>query len=124
MPLIEITPATLNYYDKEESIKNILSMLAQDYPHFHIIANIPYVIYDFLIIRTRPIIQVVKIESMNPYEKQVDTNIQEVYAVSIFDPKEDISKFDFSSTAAFTKCHIIASDEKGLKRRLNSETNN
>lgn len=120
MPLIEINkPSDRFPFDKHKIAQAVITLIREEFPAWKVISSKDEDDgYDLLLIRNLTIQRMIRINSLNPFEKEEEQIIQQVVAISFVDPLEELNKEVFKTTEGWTKSHLIISDITSLRRRL------
>lgn len=108
-------------FDKEAIIENILQQIEKNYSDEYFAFECPItdtdkVVCDIVLIKSSIYTIKTPPSAMKLCNLELEKKLQQVIAVSIIDPEEDLPEKDL--TAGWTSCHLIVSDSRTLFRKL------
>lgn len=104
-------------FDKSAILRDIVHLMEIDFPSYKVIPsrNDPW---DFLIIKTVTKNVVSKLGTMGMHESTSEESFQEVIAVNVLSPADDIDSIPSEYSYGWVKLHLVVSDAKALKRNI------
>jgi len=118
MALFNKTKEQIKYtFDKSKVINDIAKTLNDEFKAYKIIY--PHDdLWDLLIIRMVSKSVIVKLGSLGLHESVREEIYQEVFAINVLEPDQEIQNDMIQSCSGWTKKHFIVSDAKALRRQL------
>lgn len=107
-------------YNKEDVFEEIMNMLQNEFAGYKIIVSRNDA-WDLLIIRNVMKKCVVNLGTLGMHESVRDQIMQEIFAVNIMSPEEEITPDISECAVGWTKSHLIVSDAYKLKLKLLEE---
>ncbi len=104
-------------FNKEEVIQEINDLLSNEFSSYKVI-NSKDDAWDLIIIRMVSHSVVLKLGTLGLHESTRECILQEVFAVNVMSPDEEIPEYIKEYSHGWTKAHYIISDAKTLKRKL------
>lgn len=104
-------------FDKDAIVKDIQDQIKKNYADQYFALESPdKSLCDMILIKSVTATIKTAPSPMKLYSQEMEKKLQQVIAVSIIDPNEELPEEDL--TTLWTACHLIISDSRTLFRRL------